>query len=111
MAKLQTLRDKIKDEKERSCHNEADAFVCVVMSHGDHNGILLTSDCKDFDTKTDLVGALDGTHWRVMVGKPKIFLFQMCRGGRYNFVFNLIAFNAYIFSWVHVFSLVSGTTC
>ena len=82
MVGLQALKEKIQFEKELPTHEEADAFICVVMSHGNRNGIIRTSNWEEFDVRKELVEAFQGEHWPVMIDKPKIFLFQICRDGK-----------------------------
>ena len=81
---LQMLETKLASEKNHHIHEEADAFICVAMSHGNEKGILRTSDWQTFDTDKQLLKPFDAENWPIMLGKPKIFLFQMCRGGRYS---------------------------
>ena len=78
---FQVLKASIHKEKAHKIHTDADAFICVVMSHGNSQGILRTSDWQQLDSRQDIVAEFDGESWPVMIGKPKIFLFQMCRGG------------------------------
>ncbi len=62
-------------------HAKADAFVMVIMSHGDESGNLLSSDEKLLSINNDIVAPFDGENWPIMIGKPKLFLIQACRRG------------------------------
>ena len=79
---LQKLKCKIQDEKHLEIHKNAEAFVFVVMSHGDAYGNLRSSDEKNLSIKDDMVSQFDGDNWPVIKGKPKIFFIQACRGGK-----------------------------
>ncbi|KAL7889412.1 hypothetical protein AOLI_G00016700 [Acnodon oligacanthus] len=58
-------------------HTEADCFVCVFLSHGDDGHIFAHDDRVDIKEITAL---FKGDTCRSLVGKPKIFIFQACRG-------------------------------
>ena len=76
------LKKSIQEEKNHPRHELADAFICVVMSHGSKRGTIRTSDWEELNINEDIVAPFDNENWRMMTGKPKIFLFQMCRGGK-----------------------------
>ena len=78
------LKKMIEDEKNDPIHEHADAFICVAMSHGTKRGTLRTSDWVEISINEDIVAAFDNENWKLMAGKPKIFLFQMCRGGEFG---------------------------
>ena len=64
-------------------HKDADAFVMVIMSHGDRYGNLQSSDGQNLSIKDDIVTAFDGDNWPIMLGNPKVFLIQACRGSEF----------------------------
>ena len=66
--------DKIKEHD----HSHYDSFVCCILSHG-KEGHIHGSDsvAVPLDTITTL---LNGDSCKTLVGKPKIFLMQACRG-------------------------------
>ena len=61
-------------------HKSADAFVMVAMSHGSKDQTFLLADEKSISIDKELVTPFDGENWPIMINKPKIFLFQCCRG-------------------------------
>lgn len=63
----------------RKNHQEFDAFVCVIMTHGGDNNVLFGVD----DRKTrleDLMSEVKPTNCPSLQGKPKFFIVQACRG-------------------------------
>ncbi|KAG8233288.1 hypothetical protein J437_LFUL012223 [Ladona fulva] len=59
-------------------HTEHDCLLVAIMSHGEENGILFASD---YAYKVDEVwGRFKADKVPTLAGKPKIFLFQACRG-------------------------------
>ncbi|XP_031552131.1 uncharacterized protein LOC116289374 [Actinia tenebrosa] len=63
----------------RKDHEEFDAFVCVIMTHGTDNNILLGVDDRKTNLE-DLMTAVKPTNCRSLQGKPKFFIVQACRG-------------------------------
>ncbi|CAL8286761.1 unnamed protein product [Arctogadus glacialis] len=62
-------------------HVNADCFVCVFLSHGEKDKVW----AHDKDISIDDVTALfKGDKCRSLVGKPKIFILQACRGCEYD---------------------------
>ncbi|KAL7877093.1 hypothetical protein SRHO_G00037360 [Serrasalmus rhombeus] len=58
-------------------HTDADCFVCVFLSHGDDGHVFARDNTVDIKEITAL---FKGNRCRSLVGKPKIFIFQACRG-------------------------------
>ncbi|XP_053406745.1 caspase-3-like isoform X2 [Mercenaria mercenaria] len=58
-------------------HSECDCFVCVILSHGEE-GVVYGTD-KIVDIK-ELTQKFKGDVCPSLVGKPKIFIIQACRG-------------------------------
>ncbi|XP_066574286.1 caspase-3 [Amia ocellicauda] len=58
-------------------HSNAASFVCVLLSHGDE-GVLFGTD-GSMPLK-GLTGYFRGDHCKTLVGKPKLFFIQACRG-------------------------------
>ena len=99
---FQNLQAKIAEERDHPAHDDADAFVCVLMSHGNIDGFFRTSDWDEEENMTnpnaarlhtnkDLIALFDGENWTKMIGKPKVFLFVMCRGGRLHMIRSTIS--------------------
>lgn len=60
-------------------HSNSASFVCVLLSHGDE-GILYGTD--GFEKLDVLVSYFKGTNCKDLVGKPKLFFIQACRGSQ-----------------------------
>uniref|UniRef100_A0A3Q2VYI7 Caspase-3 n=1 Tax=Haplochromis burtoni TaxID=8153 RepID=A0A3Q2VYI7_HAPBU len=82
--KVKTLNDQTVAEMKRLLldaskedHKNNASFVCVMLSHGDKGVIYGTDGCEKFDT---LVQCFKGKHCKGLVGKPKLFFIQACRG-------------------------------
>ncbi|KAI4893322.1 hypothetical protein NFI96_028473 [Prochilodus magdalenae] len=58
-------------------HSDADCFVCVFLSHGEDGHIWARDDKVNIKEITNL---FRGDACEKLVGKPKIFIFQTCRG-------------------------------
>ncbi|XP_055034677.2 caspase-3 [Misgurnus anguillicaudatus] len=61
----------------KSDHSRSAMFVCVLLSHGD-DGVIYGTD-GSIDLK-DLVQVFRGDRCSTLVGKPKLFFIQACRG-------------------------------
>nr|WJJ61467.1 caspase 3 [Andrias davidianus] len=61
----------VQDHSKRSC------FVCILLSHGEDGTIFGTDDCIPIKTLTML---FRGDKCKSLVGKPKLFFIQACRG-------------------------------
>ena len=74
----QQMKDYLNQVANREEHDVADSFVCCILSHGD-NGKIFGSDSQLVDID-DLVMPFKGSRCRKLVGKPKMFFIQACRG-------------------------------
>ncbi|XP_043095770.1 caspase-22 [Puntigrus tetrazona] len=55
-----------------------DCFVCCIMSHGNEAGLM---GCDDqICPLNDITSPFDGDNCPALVGKPKVFIIQACRG-------------------------------
>ncbi|RLW09094.1 hypothetical protein DV515_00002589 [Chloebia gouldiae] len=62
-------------------HSNADCFVCVFLSHGEDGNIFAYDDKIEIQTITDM---FRGDKCQSLVGKPKIFIIQACRGDKHD---------------------------
>ncbi|XP_071829818.1 caspase-6-like [Apostichopus japonicus] len=82
------IKDTINKMAERD-HSNADCFVCVFLTHGD-DGVVYGSESKAGDPTTDVRLQEDvfekfrGKNCGSLIGKPKIFIIQACRGTVYE---------------------------
>ncbi|PIK47457.1 putative caspase-6-like, partial [Apostichopus japonicus] len=60
-------------------HSNTNCFVCVFLTHGD-DGIIYGSDCESLRLKEDVFDTFRADKCRSLIGKPKIFIIQACRG-------------------------------
>ncbi|XP_060682692.1 caspase-6-like isoform X1 [Hemiscyllium ocellatum] len=64
-----------------SDHSDADCFLCVFLSHGENNHVFA------YDAKISLQEITErfrGDKCPSLVGKPKIFIIQACRGDKHD---------------------------
>ncbi|NWH15873.1 CASP6 protein, partial [Grus americana] len=73
---LQKLWEASKDD-----HSNADCFVCVFLSHGENDHVYAYDDHIKIETITDM---FRGDQCQSLVGKPKIFIIQACRGDKHD---------------------------
>ncbi|XP_049897851.1 caspase-3-like [Epinephelus moara] len=58
-------------------HSKSASFACVLLSHGDEGIIYGTDGCEKFE---ELTKYFKGNRCMGLVGKPKLFFIQACRG-------------------------------
>uniref|UniRef100_A0A8C1K8J5 Caspase-3 n=1 Tax=Cyprinus carpio TaxID=7962 RepID=A0A8C1K8J5_CYPCA len=58
-------------------HSKSSMFACVLLSHGEDGRIFGTDDCIELK---ELFALFRGDRCRSLVGKPKLFFIQACRG-------------------------------
>ncbi|KAK7501452.1 hypothetical protein BaRGS_00007256 [Batillaria attramentaria] len=63
----------------RDDHNDADCFVCAILSHGEEGTVYGYDGSVAVER---LVTPLKGNKCLSLAGKPKIFIIQACRGGK-----------------------------
>uniref|UniRef100_A0A4W5L9S0 Caspase-8 n=2 Tax=Hucho hucho TaxID=62062 RepID=A0A4W5L9S0_9TELE len=74
----QTAVQACKELKRFGEEKHGDAFVCCVLSHGD-KGVIYGTDDEPISTN-DLFSPFNGTNCSSLIGKPKAFFIQACRG-------------------------------
>ncbi|TFK00064.1 dual specificity protein phosphatase 4 [Platysternon megacephalum] len=62
-------------------HSDADCFVCVFLSHGEDNHVYAYDAKIKVQTVTHM---FRGDKCPSLVGKPKIFIIQACRGDKHD---------------------------
>ncbi|KAE8630548.1 hypothetical protein XENTR_v10000869 [Xenopus tropicalis] len=62
-------------------HSNADCFLCVFLSHGEDRHIYSYDSLIDIQ---ELTNSFKGDKCESLVGKPKIFIFQACRGEKHD---------------------------
>ncbi|KAJ8303777.1 hypothetical protein KUTeg_018700 [Tegillarca granosa] len=72
------MRQIVEKEKSNPDHVNADCFICVIMSHGCHEGIYgVDGDVINLET---LSSRFDPKNCPALNEKPKLFFVQACRG-------------------------------
>ena len=64
-------------------HSSFDTFFCIVMSHGDEEECIVTRDMKTIKKET-ILNSFTADACPSLAGKPKVFIFQACRGHRHD---------------------------
>jgi len=62
-------------------HSNSDCFVCVILSHGEEGLVYGTNGTVKLDR---IYSIFKGEVAPSLVGKPKLFFIQACRGRRYD---------------------------
>uniref|UniRef100_A0A8B9I4A8 Caspase-6 n=1 Tax=Anser brachyrhynchus TaxID=132585 RepID=A0A8B9I4A8_9AVES len=62
-------------------HSDADCFVCVYLSHGENDHVYAHDGQIKIETITNM---FRGDKCPSLVGKPKIFIIQACRGDKHD---------------------------
>ncbi|KAA0198373.1 Caspase 3 apoptosis cysteine peptidase b [Fasciolopsis buskii] len=71
------MRAFVKEVAEQD-HSQSDCFACVILSHGDENGLVYAQDgAVSLD---HLISPFRGDVCSSLKGKPKLFFIQACRG-------------------------------
>uniref|UniRef100_H2MXM9 Caspase-6 n=2 Tax=Oryzias latipes TaxID=8090 RepID=H2MXM9_ORYLA len=77
-AKQTEVLDRIHEAAEED-HSDADCFLLVFLSHGENNCVYTYDGMINIQ---DITAAFRGDNCPSLVGKPKIFIFQACRGNK-----------------------------
>ncbi|XP_010886701.1 caspase-6 [Esox lucius] len=78
--KVEEVLDKISDAAEAN-HSDADCFVCVFLSHGENDHVYAYNGKIYIQ---EIAALFKGDKCRSLVGKPKIFILQACRGDKHD---------------------------
>ncbi|NXA15210.1 CASP6 protein, partial [Sapayoa aenigma] len=62
-------------------HSNADCFVCVFLSHGENDDVYAYDAKIKIETITHM---FRGDKCQSLIGKPKIFIIQACRGDKHD---------------------------
>ncbi|XP_044260262.1 caspase Dronc-like [Tribolium madens] len=88
--KKSSMESTIKNFSKKSSLKNADIAVVVVMSHGTRNETLGGTEIFGLDEKgilvDDLLDFFNEENCKYLKGKPKIFIFQCCRGDNEQFI-------------------------
>lgn len=66
-------------ELSAACKPEHDALFVFILSHGSENGIYGT-DGMEVYLESEIISCFDNRNCKAMIGKPKVFVIQACRG-------------------------------
>lgn len=66
-------------ELSAACRREHDALFVFILSHGSDCGIYGTDGLEVY-LESEIISCFDNGNCRQMIGKPKVFIIQACRG-------------------------------
>ncbi|XP_076585748.1 caspase-6-like [Chaetodon auriga] len=78
--KLADVLDKIHEAAEAD-HSDVDCFLLVFLSHGENDHVYAYDEKISIQ---DITSLFKGDRCRSLVGKPKIFILQACRGDKHD---------------------------
>nr|XP_003223489.1 PREDICTED: caspase-7 isoform X2 [Anolis carolinensis]XP_008112945.1 PREDICTED: caspase-7 isoform X2 [Anolis carolinensis] len=73
--------EKILGEAALENHDDAACFACILLSHGEEGLIYGTDGCMAIK---NLTGLFRGDKCQSLIGKPKLFFIQACRGSEFD---------------------------
>lgn len=65
------------------CKPEHNALFVFILSHGSEHGIYGT-DGMEVLLESEIISCFDNRNCKAMLGKPKVFVIQACRGSKYQ---------------------------
>ncbi|EFA10767.2 caspase-7-like [Tribolium castaneum] len=85
-----SMASAIKSFSQKSSLKTADIAVVVIMSHGTRSETIMDTEVFGLDDKSllveDILSHFNEDNCKSMKGKPKIFIFQCCRGDNEQFL-------------------------
>lgn len=66
-------------ELSAACKQEHDALFVFILSHGSEHGIYGTDGLEVY-LESEIISCFDNRNCKTMIGKPKVFVIQACRG-------------------------------
>lgn len=72
------MKNKFK-ELSAACKPEHDALFVFILSHGSEHGIYGTDGLEVY-LESEIISCFDNRNCKAMIGKPKVFVIQACRG-------------------------------
>ncbi len=76
---IQDLHAKIEEERVKKQHEESDAFILVVMTHGCGHGYIYSKDEQPINIREEIINKFDHRSCSGLRDKPKIFIIKACR--------------------------------
>lgn len=67
------------------CKPEHDALFVFILSHGSEHGIYGVDGFEVY-LESEIISCFDNRNCKTMIGKPKVFVIQACRGRKYKTV-------------------------
>merc|ERR1719186_576472 len=83
--KKDDMRKELMRFSELEDHKACDMAIVCVCSHGLDKDRIITSDCREVDVREDIMSKFNNEECENLKGKPKIFIFQACRGSKEDF--------------------------
>ena len=74
--------DVIKSAQQWKYNERSDAFVLIILSHGFEGGLIYGTDSDEngLRVERDIVVQFNDRNCPALMGKPKMFFFNTCRG-------------------------------
>ena len=76
---LKHLKDFSKDKR----HKNGNSCIVVIMAHGDED-VVCDINGDDVFINHEIKPLFNGENAKDLVGKPKLFIYQACRGGLFD---------------------------
>jgi len=73
------------DFSESLNNDPGDMLIVAILSHGKEHGKIVTSDCLYIDEESDILRKFNNEYCPSLVGKPKFFIIQACRGEEFDY--------------------------
>lgn len=73
---------KLFKEVAAQCKEEHDSLFVFILSHGSEHGIYGTDGIEVY-LESEIISCFDNRNCSAMLGKPKVFVIQACRGRKY----------------------------
>jgi hypothetical protein len=64
-------------------HKNGGSCVVIIMAHGDEDGVYDIKG-KRIRINHEIMPLFNGNNAEYLVGKPKLFIYQSCRGGLFD---------------------------
>jgi len=83
--KYAEMRRELSNFADMEDHKFSDMAMVCICSHGVEKDKIISSDCKEMDIREDILSKFNNEGSEVLRGKPKLFMFQACRGSKEDF--------------------------
>lgn len=106
---VKQIHDTIHEYSKMEDHKNFSIFGCALMTHGQNDDRFISSDDRSFSLK-DLTESFEGDKCKHLLGKPKIFFVQACRGTKPMLGAERIESDVNLSSPMKIVSAIAGAT-